>query len=225
MFKSLLAALNTLVTWFKWLWERPTGPNLVQNPSFEDGNFGPGGEMQVAGSGVIANWRVGPSSEFQHAARWITSSEAADGTRYVDLTGGRPPGPNRELSLLIQTGLLSEFQPGRKYEVAVSLGVGPSNGPLGNLPGPITVAVRTLSTGNDAVFVSNPPAPTSGVKWERFSSRFTVPATYPPGDRSITIFGTKGNYLIGVDDVSVRRVTSLFEPFNLGRRKTVVEGG
>lgn len=72
----------------------PTGPNLITNGGFEMGTFGAGTETLVSGSGVITSWHVNPQALTSAEARWIGASHAifsnaAEGARFVDLTGGR----------------------------------------------------------------------------------------------------------------------------------------
>lgn len=69
------------------------GPNLVRNGSFELGNFGPGTEAIVSYTGVIQDWGILVNA-FNGPVRWIDTvqsffSPAAEGKRFVDLTGGR----------------------------------------------------------------------------------------------------------------------------------------
>ena len=199
----------------------PFGPNLVKNGSFELGPFDASvTEMVVQGSGVIMDWQVLQSPAFLAGAggkaRWIDSShpvfhKAADGTHFVNLTGGTPPGPVMPAALYQDAAL--GLQPGQRYEVAIEVGVGPNNGPSANFGPPVKVGVRVIRMPDsvEQVFVCNPvnPPTGTGVTWERFYFRFAIPATYvlQPGNETITIWGQAGNYFIGVDNVSVRSLT------------------
>ncbi len=192
----------------------PTGPNLVKNGSFELPADNIGTQQVVTGSGVIQNWLVLQNGG---QARWITSdhavfSQAAHGTRFIDLTGGTPPGPGRVLATIYQDSPLG-LQSGQRYEISVELGVGPNNGSSANFGPPVIVWVRVMRPPDSVEwgFVSNPlnPPTGTGVTWERVSFRFAIPATYvpPPADQTITIWGKAGHQFIGVDNVSLRVLT------------------
>lgn len=190
----------------------PTGLNLVQNGSFETGPFWAGTEKVFSGSGVIDNWLVIPNGG---EARWIDASHAifrnaAEGARFVDLTGGHEPGPSRVLAKLFHDASLG-LQAGQSYEVALDLGVGPNNGPGANFGPPVSASVRVFRPpeGLDEQFVSNPvnPPQGSGVTWEHFSFRFKIPAGFTLKDQTILITGEFGYCFIGVDNVSVRLLT------------------
>lgn len=208
---KLVWALRDVIRWaFVGHWgPQPTGPNLVRNPSFEDGNFGSGSETVIQGgtSGVIANWLVLQVGAYA-PARWIEIShpllnQAADGRRFVDLTGGQPISPTRQLAALLQdTG--PPVQVGQRYQCELYLGVGPNNGPSENFAGPIRVTVNCV--GVSQVFEINPPPPSgTGVTWQRCVFQFTVPAGYV--NLRTRIDATKGNLFIGVDHLSVRLLT------------------
>jgi hypothetical protein len=192
----------------------PTGPNLVPNGSFELPAVNIGTQQVVTGSGVIQNWLVLQNGG---QARWITSdhavfSQAALGTRFVDLTGGTPAGPGRVLATIYQDYPLG-LQSGQSYEISVELGVGPNNGPFANFGPPVSVWVRVIRPPDsvERQFVSNPlnPPTGTGVTWERVSFRFAIPATFvlPPASQTIAIWGQAGYDFIGVDNVSLRLLT------------------
>ena len=195
------------------------GPNLVRNPSFEDGDFGPGSQLviQDGTSGIIGNWLVlalgGAAS-----VRWIDKSDpvfqtAAEGSRFVDLTGGRPPSATRVLGELVQD-TAGPLQAGSRYQCSLFLGVGPNDGSSTNFAGPIGVNVSVARGLFKKSFLFDPPPPIgSGVKWGRFSWRFTVPDNYPTQQNTtISISGGKGNYFIGVDYISIRLSPLPFGP-------------
>jgi len=180
-------------------------------------NPAPATETFVSGSGVIDYWLVLQNGG---VARWIDAghplfTNAAEGKRFVDLTGGRPvPGPGdpaRTLATLFRDGGFL-LQSGQKYEVALSVGVGPNNGVGANFGPPVSVRVgviRPLATvSEDFVAKAAPPLGT-GVVWERFSFRFAIPSTYTLAAtaNTITITGLGGSLFIGVDDVSLRLLT------------------
>lgn len=188
----------------------PTGPNLVHNGSFELPAVSFGTEQVVQGGGVIQYWLVLQNGG---QARWITNghavfSQAAEGTRFIDLTGGTPAGPGRVLATIYQDYPLG-LQPGQSYEVSVELGVGPNNGPLANFGPPVSVWVRVIRPPDsvEQQFAVNPNPPIgTGVVWERVSFRFAIPVTYvlPPANQTISIRGAAGYDFIGVDNVSLR---------------------
>jgi hypothetical protein len=194
----------------------PTGPNLIADGSFESGNFAaePETETIVAGSGVITSWLV---LQDGGAARWIDAAHpiftnAAEGNRFVDLTGGALPGPARILATLYRDSGLS-LQAGKSYEIALAIGVGPDNGASGNFGPPVSVRVAVIRApyALSELFVSNPAVlpQGTGVSWERCAFRFRIPAAYAfaPGSQTISITGVNGNRFIGVDDVSVSVLT------------------
>lgn len=188
------------------------GPNLVKNGSFEKGNFGPGTETIVSSSGVIEDWRLIVNA-LNGPVRWIESfSSAAEGKRFVDLTGGRTL-LTAPLATLLQTAPSYPLQSGQSYEVAVDLGVGPNNGPSENFGPPVVVSVSVIEPPGavEWQFISNPlnPPVGTGVKWETHKFRFAIPAGYPlsPTNQTITITGNYGDRFIGVDNVSVRLLT------------------
>jgi hypothetical protein len=168
----------------------------------------------ASGSGVIDDWLV---LQDGGVARWIDAAHplftnAADGSRFVDLTGGVSPVAGRRLATLYRDlGFL--LQTGQKYEVALSIGVGPNNGVGADFGPPVTVRVgviRPLAAVSED-FKANTVAPPlgTGVVWERFSFRFAIPSTYTvaAGAHTMTITGLGGSRFIGVDDVSLRLLT------------------
>jgi hypothetical protein len=190
----------------------PTGPNLLSNGSFETGSFppAPATETIVSGSGVITDWHV---LQDGGVARWIDAAHpiftnAAEGRRFVDLTGGAAPGPARTPgSLYRDTGFT--LQAGQSYEVAISVGAGPNNGPSVNFGPPVSISLGILRPFDTVAedFKTDPATPPqgTGVAWERFAFRFKIPASYSfgSGTPTITIRGTGGSGFIGVDDVSL----------------------
>lgn len=187
----------------------PTGPNLVSNGSFELPADDFGAQQIVQGSGVVQSWLVLQNGG---KALWINGSQAADGARYIDLTGGTPPGPGRVLATLYRDYSLG-LQSGKSYEISVELGVGANNGPGANFGPPITVSVGVIRPPDSVVrqFEFNPLNPPTGsaILWKRYSFRFAIPAVYvlKPGNETITISGVDGSRFIGVDNVWLRLLT------------------
>lgn len=193
----------------------PTGPNLIRNGSFENGDFGAGSSKVFQGSGVIQYWNAFVNGG---NCRWLDNNfpvigYPADGIRHVDLTGGAPPGPGRKLAIMLQDGV--PVTAGKSYEIGLEVGVGTSAAASGHNYGPpvsVDVSVLRPPAQLTQTFVCNPPNPPgpgfSGVVWTRFAFRFAIPAGYALSQvELVQISGAAGEYFIGVDNVTLHELT------------------
>ncbi len=199
----------------------PSGPELVVNGSFEDGNhaddsahgepFVQLGKELCAGSSALTGWRVfrqlkpldcqgGTDAVFWAGAPNNFQIPAADGTYFLDLTGfvGRPPASFGGISQDVQT-----MRPGRQYELSFAVGSAARfPAPSGQTSIAITVEIKGLPS--PPPFVST--VPSTGARWERFTFRFTAPG---PAS-TLTFRGVAGGDYVGLDNVSLRQICVLF---------------
>jgi hypothetical protein len=162
---------------------QPTGANLVQNGSFELGNF--------------------------QAATTRTYVSRGNGQRFLDLSAGS--GSNAPiLGAVFQTA--NYFQTGqsspvlRRYQLALDIGVGAPPDHASTVK--VNVHVINLAL-QKVVTYTEPDPPASGVKWRRFSFCFEIPADYvvPVSNHSLEIRGLAGKGFKGVDNVTLYRLT------------------
>jgi hypothetical protein len=212
---------------------RAWGNNLVRNGSFETGNFvndpaepimdGSECKALCGGSSALSDWQVfrGPVSGGQSCANekdaicWFQSNntlniDAQDGQRAVDLTGfnGRPP---QQFGSVQQD--VGNTQPAELYELSFEIGSSSNFAPP--TPNPqIGILVKVVGVQNaQASFDVTIPI-TDVSHWEQHSMRFRAV------DRTTTIIfsgigkappnGNGGDY-VGLDNVSLRKVCSLFD--------------
>ncbi len=205
----------------------PGGRELVQNGSFENGSFvstpdepieAAGGKMLCAGSKALDGWQVLPGinagpdcTHATDAVAWLEAPEygldAADGIRFLDLTGYQPRPPAQFGGV---SQVIANTQAGATYELSFSIGSSSSYPPPQNYIGVVAIVAGVQNGVMTAVSTSTPyPS-----LWQRYSMRFTAvaPAT-PITFRAIGGAGNNGNggFYLGLDAVSLKKVCFLAE--------------
>ena len=173
--------------------------NLIQNGSFEQGNFSfgtnPSGDANsyqlLAGTTNLFNWSIldVPSGHDMHLARpgnqWTWTP--TDGNNLVDLSGWSDSSPTAILSQ--DFGAVA----GQMYTVTFDLGYGvPPAGP----GGPVTMQV---GLGGTTTTVQSSNIQSSGIHWD--SETVTIIA--PTNNAPLTFQGVQNAWFIGLDNVQV----------------------
>jgi hypothetical protein len=124
---------------------------------------------------------------------------AADGKRFIDLTGhcSREPNHFGGVSQVIELPT-----PGLEYELAFSIGVSS----VFNTPKTVTVQLEILGRLTESFDVE---VPASGATWKQFKIRFQAPlGPVRGGGRSITLrfSGVDGGDYVALDNVSIKKI-------------------
>jgi hypothetical protein len=132
---------------------------------------------------------------------------AADGKRFIDLTGHCPREPNHFGGVESQR---IELQPWQEYELAFSIGVSS----VFNTPKTVTVQLeipRRLTQRWDV------DVPASGATWKQFKIRFpTGPGTIEPPSVTLHFSGLDGGDYVGLDNVSLKKICFMWNAFLYG---------
>ena len=167
----------------------PVQADLIQNGSFELGNFIPNSDNAMSltvGSTDISGWTV-----VNDDIAWIKNMNTWGiltpyGSLFLDLTSYDNTIPHGGVSQTVTTAV------GQKYTLSLDLGV-LSASPF--FSGPITVTVSADSTSK--TFTYNPGG--SGNQWQGFGFDFIADSM----NTTVNITGISGNQYIGVDNISV----------------------
>lgn len=172
--------------------------NIVQNPSFELGNFD---DVDVAFVPFVT--AVGGGQSNTKITDWTVSQD-----RPLIWIDNAYPGPlqtptgTKFLDMTFYTNIISQYSSisqnlnttaGQQYTLSFDLG---SSNIFGVLP------VIALSTAGLTVEFAITAVPTSTNNWTQFSYNFTAPAAVT----AITFTGVQGSDYIGLDNISVTLV-------------------
>jgi hypothetical protein len=171
----------------------PAYADLLQNGSFEDGNFQPDNRQAMllgVGATDIAGWTVVNGGLSWDGIGNPYGLTASDGYRFLDLSGDHDNAPYAGVQQTVSTTI------GAQYRLSFDIGTDPTYDP-------VAVSVSVTGVGSPPLFTSTPTTPN---RWETFTFDFTAASANTTIALTGDVAGNASVAYIGLDNVSLNAI-------------------